>query len=294
MIGEQLPLRTVQEILDDVREAGVNRVRFYGGEPTLHPDLTKMVEHATSLGLDAYVNTNGHLLKHKIDELYAAGMRWATVGFYGVGLKYDQYTQRSGRFARLERNLGYVRDRYGDGVELQLNWLLMRPSCTLEALAEAWEFAKRFNMVMQVNLLSYSLEFFTNGPNNELQFTTEDRAIVDEVGTTLLRLKDNYPDRFPQSRPMIRAIPDMLMEGPKSRIPCDAYDSLWVGADGTVQICDTAFKLGNAKDQRLRDILFGDAHREACRNAFLLNCVNCHCKMDSRILKHAASMKKYT
>jgi cyclic pyranopterin phosphate synthase len=252
-----------------------------------------MVEHATKLGLDAYVNTNGHLLKSKIDELFAAGMRWATVGFYGMGPKYDRYTQRPGGFAQLEKSLGYVRDRYGDKVELQLNWLLMRPSCTLEALTEAWRFADRFNMALQVNLLSYSLDFFTNGPNGELRFTAEDRETLQEVGAALLQLKDRYPHRFPQSRPMIRAIPDLLMNGPESRIPCDAYDSLWVGADGTVQLCDTAFKLGNAKEQRLRDILFGDAHRRACRDAFLLKCVNCHCKMDTRILKHPESMSKY-
>ena len=293
MVGEQLPLRMVRKILDDAREAGVNRVRFYGGEPILHPDLPEMVEHASKLGMDAYVNTNGVLLKSRIDALYDAGMRWATIGFYGTGQKYDLYTQRAGRYARLERSLSYVRERYGHAVELQLNWLLMRPSCNLEALAEAWSFAERFDMALQVNLLSYSLQFFTNDAGGELCFTSRDRDMVDEVGAALLALRDAHPERFPQSRPMIRAIPDLLMDGPASRIPCDAYDSLWVGADGTVQICDTAFKLGNANEHRLRDLLFTESHRKACRDAFALRCVNCHCKMDTRILKHNASMAKY-
>ena len=293
MVREQLPLETALEVLDDARKAGVNRVRFYGGEPLLHPDLPRMMEHSTNLGMDTYVNTNGLLLEHKIDDLVAAGMQWLTVGFYGVDEKYDGYTQRPGRYERLVKSLDYVRERYGDALEMQLNWLLMRPTCTLEALDEAWRFAERYAMFFQVNLISYSLPFFNDGPDGELPFTPGDRPAAEAVGAALLDLKDQNPDRFPQSRPMIRAIPDLLMEGPAARIPCNAYDILWIGADGTVQICDTAFELGNVKERRLRDILFGEAHRRACRDAFKLKCPNCTCKLDSRILGHGPSLRRY-
>jgi MoaA/NifB/PqqE/SkfB family radical SAM enzyme len=293
MTGEQLPLKIVQEVLEDSRRAGINRVRFYGGEPLLHRDLAKMVLFATELGMDPYVNTNGTLLAGKIDELFSAGLRWATIGFYGVEGTYDIYTQRPGRFARLEKSLSYVRERYGKSVDLQLNWLLMRPSCSVAALSEAWTFAERFGMALQVNLLSYSLDFFTYGPNEELKCSESDRGSLEAVSKMLVELKDVYPHRLSQSRAMLRAIPDLVLAGPKSRIPCDAYDSVWVGADGTVQLCDAAFGLGNVKKQRLQSILFGDAHRQACQDAFQLKCVNCHCKMDGRILKHAESMRKY-
>jgi len=293
MVGEKLSLETVLQVLDDAREVGINRVRYYGGEPLLHPDLASMVEHSTSLGMDSYVTTNGLLLREKIDDLYAAGMRWLTVGFYGIGDKYDTYTQRQGRFEVLDESLACVRARYGDRIEMQLNWVLMRPTCSVEALEEAWQFAERHRMAFIVDLVSYSLPFFNDGPEGELAFQANDRAIVDEVGAALKSLKERYPHRLPQSRVLINAIPDILMQGSGMRLPCDAYESLWIGADGTVQLCDVAFRMGNVNEIRLREIVYGRQHRKACRDAFSLKCPNCTCRLNSRVLKHAESVRRY-
>ena len=54
-------------------KSGSTTVRLYGGEPLLHRDLPKMVEHAVALGLRVDVSTNGILLKEKVDDLYGAG-----------------------------------------------------------------------------------------------------------------------------------------------------------------------------------------------------------------------------
>jgi hypothetical protein len=48
------------------------------------------------------------------------------------------------------------------------------------------------------------------------------------------------------------------------RVPCDAYELLWIGADGSLQLCDVALPLGNVNAHRLRDLsLHGGA--PACR-----------------------------
>jgi cyclic pyranopterin phosphate synthase len=60
-----------------------------------------------------------------------------------------------------------------------------------------------------------------------------------------------------------------------------------------VQLCYAAFKLGNLHEQPLRAMLFGAEHRQAAQDAFLLNCPNCHCERESRILKHAQSRRHY-
>lgn len=78
------------------------------------------------------------------------------------------------------------------------------------------------------------------------------------------------------------------------RVPCDAYELLWIGADGSLQLCDTALPLGNVRTQRLRDILFSEAHTQAARNAFRLNCPNCTCCAETRIAKHGASYRRYS
>jgi len=294
MPGQQLTLDEVKGLLDDAKAAGVETVRLYGGEPLLHPDLPAMVRHAIGLGLSTYVTTNGLLLRQKIDALYEAGLRDITIGFYGTEGEYDSYTQRPGRFARLEEGLEYARSRYGSALSLQLNYLIMRPSCGLDALRAGWAFAERFGMTFHTDLIHYSLPYFTDGKEGDLQFRPEDAPALGALVAELARLKQAHPERIRESLASINSIPDWLLKGPGMRVPCDARKLIWVGADGTVQLCYVTFKLGNIRERRLRDMLFTPTHRQAARDAFSLNCPNCHCERDERILKHLPSRLKYS
>jgi len=293
MPGHQLSLDTVRDLLDDGREGGAEVVRLYGGEPLLHPDLPAMVRHATALGVRPYVTTNGVLLERRLDELFDAGLRDLTLGFYGTGADYDDYVQRAGRFERMERGLALARERYGESLSLQLNFLIMRPSCNEESLAAAWDFARRYDMTFHTDLVHYSLPYFTPGRDGDLQLRPEDRPAAEALAAALVRLKEQDPERIPESLMSLRSIPDWLMLGPDMRVPCDAYNMVWVGADGSVKLCYVTFDLGNLHEKRLRDMLYGPEHRAAARDAFRLNCPNCHCERDNRIKKHHASRRKY-
>jgi MoaA/NifB/PqqE/SkfB family radical SAM enzyme len=293
MTGEPLPLSVVKSLLDDARAVGIETVRLYGGEPLLHPALPAMVRHAVDLGLSTYVTTNGILLKQKIEALFSSGLRNITIGFYGTSADYDLYVQRDNRFRRLEAGVAAVRDRYGSSISMQLNYLLMRPSCNLDALHRAWDFAERYDLEFTTDLIHYSLPYFTDGPNHELQFREEDRDAILEWVAELTKLKAARPERIKESILSIYSIPDWLLKGPNMRVPCDAHKLIWVGADGTVQLCYAAFKLGNLYERPLREILFKDTHREAARDAFALRCPNCHCERETRILKHAPSRRRY-
>lgn len=293
MLGARLSLEMAKHMLDDAKAAGVSRVRLYGGEPLVHPDVTEMIRHSTSIGLDTYITSNALLLGDKIDELFEAGLRLTTIGFYGVGAKYDEYSQRKGQFEKLERSLSVVREKYGSRFDLQLNYVILRPMCNLEALHGAWEFARRFDMHVHVDLYAPTFPYFTDGPDKSLAFAEEDRGDVQRVVDELVRLKEAHPQRIPHSTAFLRSIPDWVILGPDMRVPCDAYQLIWVGADGTVQLCDVHFKLGNLHDRRLRDMLFSAEHKQACVDGFLLKCPNCTCKVDTRIQKHAPSMRRY-
>ncbi len=294
MPGSQLSLQTVKVLLDDAREAGIRTVRLYGGEPLLHPDLPKMVEHSIRLGMSTYVTTNGILLDRHIVDLYNAGLRDVTIGYYGTGSVYDAYVQRSERFLALERSVDFVRQKYGNLCAMQLNFLLMRPSCNIEAIRAAWSFAEKYDLTFRTDLIHYSLPYFSEGPDRVLQFTADDRPSVQTVVEELLRLKAQYPSRLVEADESLRSITDWVMKGPEMLVPCDARKLIWIGADGTVQLCYVTFKLGNINQGRLRDFLFTDEHKKASRDAFLLNCPNCHCERQERILKHSPSRRLYS
>lgn len=293
MPGEQLPYPVVHRLLSDAKEAGIETVRLYGGEPLLHPDLPAMVKHAVSLGLSTYVTSNGLLLKQKIDQLYRAGLRTLTIGFYGVGADYDRYVQRDGRYRRLEDNIAFVRERYGSEISIQLNFLLTRLSCNPDALAQAWDFARRYDLEFQLDLVHYSLPYFTLGPDQELQFRPSDRDAIMAFVDSVVDLKRQEPDRLKESMLSILSIPSWLLKGPDMAVPCDAHKLIWVGADGTVKLCYVTFDLGNLHETSLSEMLFTENHRSAARDAFLLNCPNCHCERESRILKHLPSRHEF-
>jgi sulfatase maturation enzyme AslB (radical SAM superfamily) len=187
-----------------------------------------------------------------------------------------------------------VRQRFGSDMHMQLNYLIMRPSCSLEALEAAWALAERYDMTFRTDLIHYSLPYFTEGPDKILQFMPGDRPNIERFVAELLCLKIKYPRRFVESVVGIRSIPDWLEKGPAMRVPCDARKLIWVGADGTVQLCYVTFKLGNLHEARLKDMLFTAKHRQACRDAFELNCPNCHCERDDRVQKDRATRNLYS
>ena len=252
-----------------------------------------MIEYSNSLGFYTYVTTNGTLLKHKIDDLYAAGLRFITIGFYGVGEDHSDYTQRGHSFNRLDAGLSAVRDRYGNDIDLQLNFVIMAPSCSAEAARAAWAFAERHNMFFHIDLINSVVPFFNPSLTANIEISEAHRPELLALTDELLRFKESEPARVLHSLEFLRSIPDWLLKPSEMKVPCDAYQTVWVGADGYVQICDTALQIGNIRHQRLRDILFTDVHKKAARDGFCLNCPQCLCKIETRIQKHAPSMRRY-
>jgi MoaA/NifB/PqqE/SkfB family radical SAM enzyme len=293
MVGEELSAAMVHDLLEDAAALGIPGIRLYGGEPLLWAPLAGAVARAVELGLRPYVTTNAVLLGDRIDELHAAGLRDLTIGYYGTGETYDAYVQRRGLHRRVEASIARVRERYGDEVNLRMNWLLHRGSADVEALRAAAAFAARYRMPMQVDLVHYSLPYFTEGPDKVLQLRPEDRPAVERVVEELLRMKRESPALLDHTELGLRSIPDWLLRGPGMRVPCTKYEMLWVGADGTVQMCYVTFRLGNLHERRLRDLVFGPAHEQAARAAFKLDCPNCHCGYDERVQRHLPSRRAY-
>lgn len=293
MAGTQLSLEMVKGVLEDCAKFKIQQIRLYGGEPLLHRDLAQMVEYAVQLKLHPFLTTNAILLEKKFDELYAAGLRRIGIGFYGTGDGYDQYVQRENKWPLVERGVAYAREKGGDDLTMSLGWLLMRPTCNLKAVEEVWNFAVKYNTAIGVSLVHYSLPYFTEGPDRELQFRPEDEPAIRTVVAEFLRLKKLRPELIQQSETALRSIPDWLLRGPDMKIPCDRYKLLWVGPDGTVQMCYVTFKLGNLHEKRLADMLFTDVHKQAARDAFQLNCPNCHCSYNTRTESHPPSRLRY-
>lgn len=300
MPKQQLPRDVVIRLLDDAKRTGFSRVRFYGGEPLAHKDLPAFVTHAKSLGLKFWITTNGLLLRKKIDRLYEAGARDISLGYYGGSPEvYDEYVARPGAHKAMEEGVAYLRAKYGKSIHLHLDWVLMRPTSSVEAIRAMWEFAEKYDAPIGVNLVHYSLPYFLNQDDpgwseSRLTFDEEDRELLLAAVEELNRLRATNPRLLPQPPLALRSIPDWLIKKQAMRVPCMSRHLIWVGADGSVQQCYVTFKLGNLYQNSLAEMLFTDSHKRAAVDAFKLNCPNCNCGFDSRVMAHGPSYKRYS
>jgi len=57
--GEDMPLASFRKMIDRAACAGVQTLDIIGGEPTLHRDLLKMIEHACAAGMRVNISSNG-------------------------------------------------------------------------------------------------------------------------------------------------------------------------------------------------------------------------------------------
>ena len=293
MPGSELPTELALKLIRESAAAGISTIRLYGGEPLLHRGLAAMVKECISHRITPYVSTNGRLLTQRLDSLYEAGLRIFSFGYYGHSQTYDSYVGRTGAWNRFQDAIADARTRYGEKLRLHMSYVLNTRTCSPEELLKAWRFAKQFELQFHVDLVHYSLPYFQEGPGRELQFGPRDRDRIHQLVGCLRELKQERQDLYSESEMSINSIPDWLLKGPAMRIPCDAYDMIWVGADGSVRLCFVTFPLGNLHQSSLREILGTDTHKRAARDALRLACPNCHCKRDTRVSKHIPSVLRY-
>jgi MoaA/NifB/PqqE/SkfB family radical SAM enzyme len=94
---KKLPYAIYEKIVIDALQYGPEAISFHGGgEPTLHPDLPKMVEFASNRGLSTLFFTNGSGLTGKLfEQLTNAGLNRAIVSV--VGYEPEKYYQWMGK-----------------------------------------------------------------------------------------------------------------------------------------------------------------------------------------------------
>jgi cyclic pyranopterin phosphate synthase len=292
MPGAELPRDVATRVLDNAAALGIHTARIYGGEPLVHPHVVAIVEHAIAAGFRTWVSTNGFLLHSLADRLYEVGLRRLAIPLYGTGPAYDSYVQSRGAFARLTANIDHVRARFSNSVQLDFSFLLAAPFCSVRALEEAWAFCERYCAEFHVDIVHTRLPYFTSGPDRYLEIgnTGDLGPVID----WLIKLRRTHPDLYREPVASIRSIRDWVEDLDSMFVPCDMYNHIWIGPDGSVQLCYAAFYLGNVLNQPLEEILYSERHREAARMAFKLACPRCPCNRITRIARCLSKTVAYS
>ena len=296
MPSEQLSLEKVKEILRSTKALNIQYVWFYGGEPSMvkSSDLLKIVAYATELGLTSTLGTNGVMLDAKLmSQLYKVGLRRVAIGLYGINEAYEQYVDRENVFEKLENNIANIKENYPN-VSISVGWLLMKPTCNLDALEELVSFSKRHHLRFSINLVHYDFPYFvTEAEEKTLLLNEEDLPAILEVKEALIKLKKSHPELVQDSFTGLNSLDEWLLKKEKIEIPCYRYDYLWIAPNGEVRVCQKADLLGNVLEKPLEEILYNKRHHQSARDCFALHCTGCNVDWDRRTTSTPKSRKKF-
>lgn len=84
-VSDPVPTATCLEWMDKLADLGTEIFTFSGGEPTLHPELDKVISRVRANGMTAGLITNGYFLQpERIERLNKAGLQYLQISIDNV------------------------------------------------------------------------------------------------------------------------------------------------------------------------------------------------------------------
>lgn len=114
-----------ERVIDELAADGVSDVQFYGGEPTAHPNLPELIEHARRAGLAVEVFSNLVAIPPRVwRALDRPGVRLATSYYSASPAEHELVTGRAGSHGRTRANIAAAVRR---GIPVRVGIVRMRP-----------------------------------------------------------------------------------------------------------------------------------------------------------------------
>lgn len=110
--AEDMDTAEALRLFDQAAALGVRRVYFTGGEPTVHPDLLRMMAAVTQRGMELGLISNGFSLDRGLArELKEVGVKVVAVSLLRSDAKaFDDFTRTPGAFAAAARALASLKE----------------------------------------------------------------------------------------------------------------------------------------------------------------------------------------
>ncbi len=122
--ADELDAAQIFSVLDQLLDHQVPYMSFSGGEPMLHPQFFKMVEHVCARGAQLKIETNGHYLSAaNCARMKELGVKAVQVSLDGASAKTFERMRVRGNF---DRTLDGLRNLCAAGVPVEINF---SPAC---------------------------------------------------------------------------------------------------------------------------------------------------------------------
>jgi pyrroloquinoline quinone biosynthesis protein E len=247
---DELDAAAWERVLGEAAELGVLQVHFSGGEPTLRPDLARLIERAA--GLDLYTNliTQGTFLDDAhLDRLVAAGLEHVQISVQAPeALLADEIAGTRVHARKLEA-IARVVER---GLPLTLNCVLHRSNH--DAIAGVIGLAERYGIakVELANVQFYGWAF----RNRAALMPTRDQV---EAGAAVVAAARK---RLGNAMEIAYVLPDYFGEFPKPCMHGWGRAFMTVAPDGRVLPCPAAAAIPTLRFDNVREHDLGWIWRE--------------------------------
>lgn len=113
----------MNNLVEKFSDAGLQEVRFTGGEPLLFPGIFKIIHNATEKGLFVSIGTNGTLIDNEIAlKLKEAGLKKAIVSIDGTEEKNDEIRGKDS----FKKAINGIEALSNSGIDVRINSVIMR------------------------------------------------------------------------------------------------------------------------------------------------------------------------
>ncbi len=125
-VDGQISFAEVRRVIDALRAAGVDKINFAGGEPTLYREIGPAIQHSKALGFTTSIVTNGAKLIRLL-EGHAAALDWVGLSA-DSGVEVVQHGLGRGRGDHVQRTIGHADLLRSLGVRVKLNTVVTSAS----------------------------------------------------------------------------------------------------------------------------------------------------------------------
>jgi len=294
----ELTTSEMLDIMKQLKEIGVRRIGWSGGEPLLRKDLSLLIKRARELGFEKItVLTNGLILtESKARELLENGLNRISISLDGIGDVHDKQRGIKGAFEKSFRALQLlvnVRDSKHHNLDITvsttLTWL------TIRCIPEVIEICKELNVTWFPNILE-TVSFQFKGIDKRV-LIMKSREDIDEIITYLHGVKSPPISPFVTHLALEYAQRYLCGEDtPRLRreVPCTAgFQSIYIDAYGNIYPgCWAIPSVGSLRKNALEAIVFSQKYRERLYAMFIKRCPYCTNSLIMNIWYHIPSLLK--
>lgn len=227
------PIISHENILLRLKEIGVEKIAYAGGEPTLHPAIGDIVQVGNRLGFSQVLTTNGDVFMRGIPS-WVSQINYLRLSFYGMKSKHDSI-MGDGHYLRLLDLAKSLDENYGLNVAANI----MLTTLSVDDIGNIFKDLRGSN-IKQVLLLTY---IQTGDQNIDSKYIGSCSANIDNIKEII----KHYVGYFPQNIRIINFSKKSFY------IVLDEKNQLTMPGDGN----EDDFVMGNIMDDYLEHPTLG-------------------------------------